>query len=269
VAKLSLSRAWDETKSVLSRDGKLIGAVGLALVVFPQALAGLFSPQEGQEMASGTMWVLTFSIIVAILAQTALNRLAIGPSTTVGDAIRRAFRRTPALLAAFILLGLVLVVVLIILFTILAAAGVMSVPTPGQPPSPGLVGLLLVIAGMGYAVFQLMIPVAAVEDGGPLRIARRSWTLSRGNYLRLLLFVVALLISTMIVWMAGQFVFGSLVSLLLGAPTPFSLSALVLALLISLIQAGFTIIFAVMLARIYVQLSAPGHAGVSVPSSGT
>ena len=40
-------------------------------------------------------------------------------------------------------------------------------------------------------------------------------------------------------------------------------------LLVAFIQAGFTIIFAVMLARIYVQLSGPGHAGVSVPSSGT
>ena len=269
MAKLSLSRAWDETKTVLARDGKLIGAVGLALVVFPQTIAGLFSPQEGQEVAAGSVWVLTLSIIVAIIAQAALNRLAIGPSTTVGEAIRRAFRRTPALLAAFILLGLALVVALIILLTILAAAGVMAIPTAGQPPSPGLVGLLILVAAMGYAVFQLMIPVAAAEEGGPIRILRRSWKLSKGSYLRLLLFVIALLFSTLIVWMAGQFVFGSLVALLLGTPTAFSLPALVLAFLVALIQAGFTIIFAVMLARIYVQLSGPDHAGVSVPSSGT
>ncbi len=269
MTKLSLSRAWDETKNVLARDGKLIAAVGLALVVFPQTLAGLFAPQEGQDAARGSMWVLTLSIIVAIVAQAALNRLAIGPSTTVGEAIRRAFKRTPALLAAFILLGLALVVVLIILLMVLAAAGVMTVPTAGQPPSPGLVGLLILVAGMGYAVFQLMIPVAAAEEGGPVRILGRSWKLSRGNYLRLLLFVIALLFSTLIVWMAGQFVFGTLVTLLIGAPAPFSLAALVLALLVAFIQAGFTIIFAVMLARIYVQLSGPGHAGVSVPSSGT
>ena len=132
-----------------------------------------------------------------------------------------------------------------------------------------MVGLLILVAGMGYAVFQLMIPVAAAEEGGPVRILGRSWKLSRGNYLRLLLFVIALLFSTLIVWMAGQFVFGTLVTLLIGAPAPFSLAALVLALLVAFIQAGFTIIFAVMLARIYVQLSGPGHAGVSVPSSGT
>jgi len=111
VTKLSLSRAWDETKNVLARDGKLIAAVGLALVVFPQTLAGLFAPQEGQDAARGSMWVLTLSIIVAIVAQAALNRLAIGPSTTVGEAIRRAFRRTPALLAAFAAQGEVIALI--------------------------------------------------------------------------------------------------------------------------------------------------------------
>ena len=34
---------------------------------FPQTLAGLFAPQEGQDAARGSMWVLTLSIIVLIL----------------------------------------------------------------------------------------------------------------------------------------------------------------------------------------------------------
>ena len=34
-AKLSLSRAWDETRDVLRRDGRLIAIVALAMLVFP------------------------------------------------------------------------------------------------------------------------------------------------------------------------------------------------------------------------------------------
>ena len=57
--------------------------------------------------------------------------------------------------------------------------------------------------------------------------------------------------------------------LLLGRPTPGSLSALLVGLVAGLIQAGFTVIVAVMQARIYVQLAGGGEAQASVPSSGT
>ena len=35
MAKLSISQAWDETRLILARDGKLIAAVALALFVLP------------------------------------------------------------------------------------------------------------------------------------------------------------------------------------------------------------------------------------------
>ena len=51
--------------------------------------------------------------------------------------------------------------------------------------------------------------------------------------------------------------------------TTASNSALILASVLALVGAAFTTVFSIMLARIYLQLAGPDHAGVSVPSSGT
>jgi len=44
-AKLSLSRAWDETRDVLHRDGRLIAIVALAMLVFPGTVQEMVTPQ--------------------------------------------------------------------------------------------------------------------------------------------------------------------------------------------------------------------------------
>jgi hypothetical protein len=269
VAKLSLSRAWDETRDILSRDGKLIGAVALALVVLPQTVLGLFAPQEGEEIARGAMWVLAISLIIGLVSQVALNRLAIGPSTTVGQAIMTALKRTPSLLVAFIVLLFALVFVTILLAMLLGALGVMAAPGTGQQLPPAMVLLLVVLTAAGYAIFQLAAPVAAAEPGGPIATISRSWRLSKGNYFRLLAFAILLLICMIVALLAAQFLFGSAFTVMLGEPTRFSLSALAQSLTTALVQSALTVLFAVMLARIYVQLSGPGHADVSVPNSGT
>ena len=41
---LSISKAWDETKAILVRDGRLIGAVALALFVLPGLVLDLAYP---------------------------------------------------------------------------------------------------------------------------------------------------------------------------------------------------------------------------------
>jgi hypothetical protein len=63
-------------------------------------------------------------------------------------------------------------------------------------------------------------------------------------------------------------VFGSLARLLFGDIGGVTVGALIVGLAMQLIMAGVTVLVAVMLARIYVQLTgAAGAAEVSVPSS--
>lgn len=266
--KLSLSQSWDETRAVLSRDGRLFASVALALVVLPQTIVGLMVPRTSAEPSGIVFVLLTITLIIGFVAQIALNRLAIGPSTTVGAAIRRGVARMPVLLLGFLLVTLGLFVILVAVAAVLMAAGMGLSPSSGQEPPASVLLLIILFAALTYAIFQLIIPVAAAETGGPIHLLRRSWTLARGNYMRLLGFVLLVLTGLIFVLLAGQFGLGSMIAVALGPPEAGTLSALVISLVVALIQAGFTVIFAVMLARIYLQLAGGDTAQPSVPKTG-
>lgn len=267
--KLSLSQAWDESRAVLAHDGRLLGSVALALVVLPQTIIGLVAPASGGEPSSFTLTLLAITGLIGMIAQVAINRLAIGPSITVGGAIGRGFSRLPAVLGSFILLVIALFLVLIPIVLVLGYSGLIAEPAAGNEAPAGFLLLIILIAALGYAIFQLTIPVAAAETGGSIHLLTRSWRLSRGNYWRLLAFVILLFACLVVVLIAGQFGLGAMIAVALGPPEALSLSALVISIVVALIQALFMVIFAVMLARIYVQLAGPGEAQPSVPSSGT
>ena len=266
--KLSLSQAWDESRMVLARDGKLFASVALALVVLPQTVIGLFVPRSSAEPTPIVFALLLLTLVIGFVAQIALNRLAIGPSTTVGSAIGRGVVRMPALIASFVLITIVLFLLLVVFALLLGAVGMISSPAAGQQPPASVLILIILFAAITYAIFQLTIPVAAAENGGPIRLMTRSWALARGNYLRLLGFVVLVFVGLIFVLLAGQFGLGSMIAVAFGPPEPGNVSALIISLVVALIQAAFTVIFAVMLARIYLQLAGAGEAQASVPSSG-
>src|SRR4029453_18573245 len=95
----------------------------LALLFLPQPLAGLFAPRTEADASATTWLVLAIAVLIGFAAQIALNRLAIGPATTVGAAISRGFARMPMLLAAFLILICALTGLLILIPIVLGAAG--------------------------------------------------------------------------------------------------------------------------------------------------
>jgi hypothetical protein len=266
--RVSISAAWDETKAIIARDGKLLAAVALALVALPQAIMAVVGLPVGPEAKPISSLMYFVVILIGLAAQVALNRLAIGPSTTVGGAIGRGFARLLPLFAAFVLFGIVLVLILMLIAIPLAGAGLIRIPAPGQPPSPSLILIMLALLAVGFAIFQLSIPVAAVEAGGPIRLLRRSWELSRGAYLRLLAFVLFVFTGVVVLGLAVRSVAGSLIILALGTPTAGTMSALLLGLIAGVVQAAFTVVSAVMLARIYGQLAGRGETESGVPITG-
>jgi hypothetical protein len=268
MSRLSLSRAWEETRAVLVRDGKLFASVALALIVLPETIAGVMAPTATGQTSAATLIPLAVTILIGLIAQIALNRLAIGPSTTVGAAVGRGFARMPALLGAFVLLMVGIFIILIPIVVILSAFGLISAGDVGNEASASLLVVIVLVAALCYSIFQLTIPVAAAETGGSIHLLSRSWHLGRHAYLTLLGFVLLVFLCLIVVLLAAQVAFGSMAVALLGSPAPMSLSALVIALVLALLQAILTVIFAVMLARIYVQLAA-GGTQASVPKSGT
>jgi hypothetical protein len=255
---LSISRAWDEAKAIMAREGHLLAAVALALVVLPQLILAVVGVPMGMQANPASQIVYIAAVLLGFVAQIALNRLAIGPSVRVADAITQGFTRV---LPVFLVLAVVMVmlgIIVVLIAVVLSAAGVGMLPAAGKQPPAALLIILILLTAAATAIFQLVFPIAAAETGNPIRLFTRSWQLGRGHYLRLLAFIMTVFVTLGIVAALTQLGVGSVILLLLGRPTPGSLSALLVGIVAGLIQAGFTVVVAVMQARIYVQI-AGGH----------
>jgi len=264
-AKLSLSRAWEETREVFRRDGRLIAIVALALLVLPTTVQALVTPAAppGELPETGAwMIVALVALLIGVTAQLSIVRLAIGPATSVGESIAHGARRMPIYLAAMVIW---LVPFLVVMFMLLAA---IRLPAPNPAAVLGFFVVLVVTVLLAVRLV-LALAVASSERVGPLRVLKRSWGLSRGNWWRLFAFFVLFLITAVCVMVAAGAAIGLVTALVLGPPEGTNVSALLVALVTQLAVAAVTAVFVVMLARIYVQLAGRGEAEVSVPSSGT
>ena len=271
MAHLSLSSAWDETRAIFARDGGLLIAVALAMLVLPETVVGLITP-GGMAMTLLGRCVWLVGALIGLIGQIALVRLALGPSTTVGQAIGHGARRFLPTVGALLILFACLAIIAIPLMIVLIFAGILAVPIQGQQPPPSFTwfAMFLALGSLAFSVkFMMSVPVSTAESAGPLDILKRSWRLTSGNYWRLLGFLGLLLVAAVFLLAAAQFVGGTVAQLIAGRITPFSLGALILALLQALASATATTLFAVMLARIYLQLTGAAPAQASVPSSGT
>jgi len=270
MSELSLSRAWEETRDIFAHDGGLLSAVTLALLVFPEVIVGLITP-AGVAMAPLGRIVWIVAGLIGILGQLALVRLALGPSTSVGEAIAHGARRFPATLGAFLLLCLALGVIVIPLMVVLALSGAVALPVEGRTPPPSFMVLAfaIMIGTLLIGVkFMLTIPISAAEESGPLHILKRSWRVTAGHYWRLLAFLLLMIVTTIVLLIAAQSVGLIAGQAIGGRVVPLSLGALVLALFQAVASATMTALLTVMTARFYVQLAGRGDAQASVPSSG-
>jgi len=265
VAKLSISQAWDESRAVLARDGKLIGTVALALFVLPGIILDLFMPEApaGQFPPAGPwMAIALVAILISLVGQLAIIRLAMGPHLTVGEAISHGARRLLPYLGAVLIWAVPLSLAIGLLF---ASAG----SDPEHPSAVAALGLVAAgLIGIYLAVrFLMTSAVASAERSGPLAVLRRSWDISAGNWWRLFGFLFRFMIGALIAIAAINWAVGFVAITFLGPIDPMSASALLVAFVDALVNAVVTVFLAVFLARIYVQLA--GGEAASVPSSGT
>jgi hypothetical protein len=111
-------------------------------------------------------------------------------------------------------------------------------------------------AAMFLAIRLLLIgPVASAEEGGSLRVIRRSWELTEGNWWRLFGFVLFFAIGAMVLIMAVSSGLGLAARLAIGQVTPLSVTGLILVLVAQLLTAAIYVVLFVMQARIYAQLA--------------
>jgi hypothetical protein len=273
MASLSISRAWEETKARIAADGRLVAVVAAALLLLPQAIATVAAPPEMLSGERPPGWFNLMILIVAFLGligEIAIIALATGSRISVGEAMLLGLRRfLPALGAAFATALAVAIIAIPLLILVVGVSGLEMTENSTAPAQAVLTAaLLVVVLGVLIGARMLMVlPVAASESGGPVRVLKRAWALGKGHYLRFLAFTVLIAIAALVVAYAAQVGIGSIIALLF-AIKPMSIGALLYGLLFGTVQAVLAAIASVMLARIYVQVSGDSP-GVSVPKSGT
>ena len=252
--------------AVLARDGRLFVAVALALFVLPGLVLDVSMPDivAGQLPPAGP-WIAIglVALLIWLVGQLAVIRLAMEPHVAVGEAIGHGLKRVvPYILSAFLWL-----VPILIVGSILSAFLEIN---RNQPSVAAAIALIfLTILGIFLAVrLILSSAVASAEDAGSLRILHRSWDLTRGNWWRLFAFVLLFWIGALCLVWAVDSVAGVIVRLAVEDSGPRSLGGLLVSIISQLISALLSVVCFVMIARIYVQLSGMHSPQASVPSSG-
>jgi hypothetical protein len=256
MTRLSITSAWEETAAILKRDFGLLFLIAFGFAVLPQlalqALAPAGEPQGGVNVLLPILFAMV--LLIGMVGNIAIAALAIGRESVVGNAIRLGFKRALPLFLATLLL----VVGIVLLTSVISAVNGVTPENmfqqPGQP-SPAAARTILILFVFIIALgtrFLLTTQVAAAETGGPVAILRRSWSLTKGHYWRLLGFFLLMMIAFLLISMAVVTVVGTLAALVAGPLHPGSLGALIVLLVAGLFNAAFVVVFLAMLSRIYV-----------------
>jgi hypothetical protein len=262
MSNLSIGRAWDEAKVALQANRRLIVPVALGMILLPAVIASMVEPQvpTGEQPPPG-LWMLVVlaMIIIMFIGQLAMVLMVNGWRGSVGQAIGQAARRTPTLILAALMIG----IVVILLFSLVLAIGMGRSIESGQFDWASISGFGWILLCLAFAALlffsvrmMLLVAVVASEPLGPIASIRRVYSLTSGHFWQLLGFVLMLMVGFFVVALTLGAVIGALVTLVAGRPEPWSLSLLLVALTGGLVQAGFVMVYSAMLARIYAQLCA-------------
>lgn len=264
--KLSIGKAWDEAKAIAGRDGNVLLAIALALLVLPGTIIETVAPSSlrGEETPLWVSLLGLVALLVNLAGQLAISRIALERVGTVGDALAIAFRRLAALFGALMLV--VLPFALILGVILLGAGGDMD--PQKLPPGPALAILAVMLVFVFVLVRLLFLtPLAADQPGGPVALLGGAWRLSRGRSGRLLLVILLLMLVALLLVAGLGGALSAAVILLLGPVEPFNLSALLVALIQQVLAAIVSVFLALTVARLYVQARG-GGAMASVPDAG-
>src|SRR6187200_878964 len=174
MSSLSIGRAWEEAKSALLANRKLIVPVALGLILLPAVIVSMVEPRvaPGESPPPGSWMLIGLAmVIVMIVGQLAIVLLVNGWRGSVGEAIGKAGRRAPI----FILAALAYLVPVILIFSVLLGFAGVGTTAEGQVDlanfnSTGWLILLLFFLALVYVSIRLLplLPVVASEGTGAI-----------------------------------------------------------------------------------------------------
>lgn len=206
--KFDSMRAWNEAVATLKANRDVLVALGGVFLMLPAlAIMLLFAPPDMEGVKDPKVMMALFSEwfqahplpLIGLSLMTTIGTLAVlamfcnRQRPTVAEAIKLGAIALLPLVAAQLLMGMGIGLAGGIIIAIAAATGV------GALAAVAFVGVILL---MIYAVIRSMLvtPVVVNEQTyNPVKALQRSWSLTSGNFWRLLGFFALLTIATYIV----------------------------------------------------------------------
>lgn len=258
--KLSIGKAWEETSAFLGKEARLVVPVALATFALPSILVQWAYP--GGTTGGGAGWLMILVLLAVLVGQMTVVLLVSGWRGSIGEAMTKAVRRLPALVAALVIVFLPIVVIATIaLGGALVSAGITD-PAAVTPAAlakiPGVAWVVFLLTLAFIFLWVRMFPASAIaanETAGPIELIKRSWQLTKGSFWRLLALILLLGVVGLILNWAVTMVVGSIAALAAGEPRAFNLSAMLVALASGLVGAIVSTVSAAMIGRVYVQLT--------------
>ena len=269
------NRAWREASAAASANRDVLLAVagvffllpGLASIFFlsdfqADMMANIGNPEASQrlmaEMTGPVVGVGLFSFAfqsVGYLAMLALLTDRTRP--TVGQAILTAIKALPSVIGAMLLFAIGYMMAIIFVAMLAAPLRAMG----------GLAGVLvllfaLIVGGAAYTAvrFSLVLPVIAIENvRNPVAAMMRSWSLTRGNSLRLFGFYLILMIVYLILLLVVSMVAVLILSLVAGQG---KITMLVSGVVSGAVGAAASVLLTAILAAIHRQLAGPSKEAI-------
>lgn len=211
--KFDMSRAWNDATALLSANSRTVAVIAGVFFFLPYVLLSLMAPQQSESsaMATGTddpdammqaalaiyaeiWWVMVLLVLLQAVGTLAIYALLTHRERpTVGEAIAFGFRGLLPFVGVMLLQALALMLALALPMALAAGSN--------SPVVTAVVGLLVVIAAAYlYTKFSLTVAVLGIErQSNPVAVLRRSWSLTKGNSLRLWTFYVLLVIAFLVV----------------------------------------------------------------------
>lgn len=265
--KLDMGRAWTLATSLMGGNRDTIGAIAGLFFFLPSFAASVFMPELANPPPPNTNspaameaafaqiaaiyadnWPLFVAIFVIqfIGSMSLFALLSDRGNPTVGEALGTGIRSIPSYLAAQ------LIVTLGAGLAVGVPLGIVSAAAPGAAVALVLVAALVAMIYL-FIKLSLIAPVIAVEgERSPIKAITRSWRLTKGNSVRIALFLFLLMFTIGII--------AALVSGLLGvvlAAFGEPVTTIGINVVSALVNAVVTVIFLVVTAAIHRQLAGP------------
>jgi hypothetical protein len=272
--KFDMSRCWNDAMNLLRQHREIAITLGGVFLFLPALVSGLFQPatpmpqfdgnwetfiqQMALQQEETSVWVglLTFALaIVTWYGSLCIYVLLLDRQrATVREVLVQALKLVPMYIVTLILMVLFFLAAMLVPGVLIGVAA-----AAGLAPLAALVVLVMAVLAiyLGMRLVLVMVVLVLEQHNSPVAILQRSWALTKGNVGRLFLFWLIIGLVAGVIFLAVQFVFGTVLAVAL----PLQVATFVLSGVLGLISAAFTIIGAAVSGAAYFQLGGPASSG--------